>query len=562
VIVSETEPLPRAPNKGRSGCSTKIHRRRTLGTAWWAMAAICALTLLPLVPIASALFAPTADVWAHVGPLLPGLTLNTLVLVLGVALGTGFIGTGLAWLTSVCEFPGRRFFAWALMLPLAIPAYVFGFVVVGLFDFSGPVASTWREWFGDRAWFPPIRSVGGVVLTLSFSLYPYVYLLARNAFLTQSGRALEAARSLGETALGGFFRIALPMARPWIGAGVMLVVMETLADFGAVSVFNYDTFTTAIYKAWFGLFSLPAAAQLASFLMVFALLALTVEQQQRARQRYTLSARSGNGTRPIRLHGPLRWCAAGCAGLVLLLAFIMPLIQLVIWSVGVLATDWDERFSDYLLNTGLMAGSGALLITLGSLVLSWVKRRHTDWKTALMVRLATLGYSLPGTVLAVGIFIPFAWLDNRLIDGARVLFDAELAPILGGGLAALLLAYLIRFLAVGFGATDSALQRITPAMEEASRSMGVSGFAMIRRVHLPLLRGGLFSAFLLAFVDIMKEMPITLLMRPFGWDSLAVRIFEMTSEGEWQRAALPAVVLVLAGLVPILLLVGASEKRH
>jgi len=562
VIVSETEALPRAANNGRSGFSARIRRRRRLGAGWWATAAFCALTLLPLVPIASALFAPTADVWAHVGPLLPGLTLNTLWLVLGVALGTGFMGTGLAWLTALCEFPGRRFFSWALMLPLAIPAYVFAFVVVGLFDFSGPVASAWRGWLGDQAWFPTIRSVGGVILTFCFSLYPYVYLLARNAFLTQSGRALEAARSLGETAFGGFWRIALPMARPWIGAGVMLVVMETLADFGAVSVFNYDTFTTAIYKAWFGLFSLPAAAQLASFLMAFALLALTLEQQQRARQRYTLSSRSGNGTRSIRLRGARRWCAAGCAALVLLMAFVMPLIQLLTWSAGVFTTDWDERFNDYFLNTLVMAAGGGLLIVAVALILSLVRRRYPDWKTALMVRLATLGYSLPGTVLAVGIFIPFAWLDNRLIDGARALLDAQLAPVFGGGLAVLLLAYLIRFLAVGFGATDSALQRITPAMEEASRSMGVSGFAMLRRVHIPLLRGGLLSAFLLAFVDIMKEMPVTLLMRPFGWDSLAVRIFEMTSEGEWQRAALPAVVLVLAGLLPIFLLIRASEIQQ
>lgn len=562
MIVSETETLPQVDDRGRLSVSARVSDRRRLGLLWWAAASICAFALLPILQIAAALFAPAPEVWAHVGPLLPRLTLNTVGLVSGVVLGTGVVGTALAGLTALCEFPGRRFFSWALMLPLAIPAYVLGFVIVGLFDFSGPIASTWRGWFGEGAWFPPIRSTGGVILALTLSLYPYVYLLARNAFMTQSGRALEAARSLGETAWGAFFRVALPMARPWIGAGLMLVVMETLADFGAVSVFNYETFTTAIYKAWFGLFSLTAAAQLASFLVLFALLALTLEQRQRARQRYFLSARSGNGTRPIRLDGTHGWFACAFTGFVLTLAFVVPLLQLLIWSAEVFVSDWDERFTDYLFNTLIMAAAGALLIVAAALTLSLVKRRYGDWKAGLMVRLATLGYSLPGTVLAVGIFMPLAWLDNRLIDAANSLFDVELTPVFGGGLAALLLAYLIRFLAVGFGAADSALHRITPSMEEASRSLGVAGFEMLRRVHLPLLRGGLLGAFLLAFVDILKEMPITLLMRPFGWDSLAVRIFEMTSEGEWQRAALPAVVLVLAGLLPIFLLVRASEAER
>lgn len=560
MIVSETASSPQAENS--QPAVSGVSCASTVRFGWWAAASICALVLLPLLQIASTLFSPEPEVWEHVGPLLPELLSNTLGLVAGVAFGTGILGTGLAWLTALCEFPGRRFFAWALMLPLAIPAYVLGFVIVGLLDFSGPVQTAWRNGFGEDAWFPPIRSSGGVIVTLTLSLYPYVYLLARNAFLTQSGRALEAARSLGATAYGAFFRVALPMARPWIGAGLMLVAMETLADFGTVSVFNYETFTTAIYKAWFDLFSLPAAAQLASFLVLFALLALTLEQRQRARQRYTLSARSGNGMRAIRLTGARGWCAAGFAALVLTLAFIAPLLQLLNWSAGVFANDWDERFADYLFNTLIMAVAGALLIVAAALTLSLAKRRHGDWKTALMVQIATLGYSLPGTVLAVGIFIPLAWLDNRLIDAAKNLFDAELAPVFGGGLAALLLAYLIRFLAVGFGAADSAMQRITPAMEEASRSFGVSGLEMLRRVHFPLLRGGLLSAFLLAFVDIMKEMPITLLMRPFGWDSLAVRIFEMTSEGEWQRAALPAVVLVMAGLLPIVLLIRASEAKQ
>ncbi|MDD5037634.1 MAG: ABC transporter permease subunit, partial [Methylococcaceae bacterium] len=257
--------------------STRTNRRRTLSLADGVTILLCLLVLMPIVQVASALLSPAQAVWEHIGPQLPGLLSNSFCLVLGVAFGSGLLGTALAGLTALCEFPGRRFFSWALLLPLAIPAYVLGFVIVGLFDFAGPVQTAWRACFGEDAWFPPIRSGGGVILTFSLALYPYVYLLARNAFHTQSQRAVEAARSLGETALGAFFRIALPMARPWIGAGLVLVAMETLADFGTVSVFNYETFTTAIYKAWFGLFSLPAAAQLASFLVILALLLIGLE---------------------------------------------------------------------------------------------------------------------------------------------------------------------------------------------------------------------------------------------------------------------------------------------
>ena len=532
------------------------------GLSEGALALICVLTLLPLLHLLFYLFVPTPEVWAHVGPLLPGLIANTGWLLFGVLTGSCLLGTTLAWLTGGCEFPGRRFFAWALMLPLAIPAYVLGFVMVGLLDFSGPLQTGLRGWFGADFQLPAVRSLGGVILALTLALYPYVYLLARNAFLTQSGRVLEAGRCLGLSTFAVFWHVSLPMARPWIGAGLMLVAMETLADFGTVSVFNFETFTTAIYKAWFGLFSLPAAAQLSSFLVLFAFAALILEQRQRSRQRFYVATRSSSGIHRVRLQG-LGACAAvaGTAG-VLFLAFLLPLLQLLSWSLEVFASDWDARFVDYLFNSLIMAGLGSMLILVVAVTLSLIRRKRKTWLSLLLVRLATLGYSLPGTVLAVGVFLPVAWLDNQLIDAGKRWFDLEWAPLFGGGLLTLLLAYLIRFLAVGYGATDSALQRITPSMEDAAQSLGVAGFDMLRKVHFPLLSGGLFSAYLLAFVDIMKEMPITLLMRPFGWDNLAVRIFEMTAEGEWQKAALPSVVLVLAGLLPIYLLVRHTESKE
>jgi iron(III) transport system permease protein len=528
---------------------------------WWLALALCGLCLLPVLQVGSALFSPAPEVWAHVGPLLPGLLVNTLELVLGVVIGTGVLGVGLAWLTALHEFPGRTLLSWALMLPLAVPAYVLGFVLVALFDYSGPVPTVWRLWFGPDAWFPSVRSTGGVILALTLALYPYVYLLARNAFMTQSARTVEAARSLGLGRAGAFWRVTLPMARPWIGTGLLLVAMETLADFGVVSVFNYETFTTAIYKAWFGLFSLPAAAQLASFLILFALTALAAEQALRARQRYYLCARGGAGLPVRRLTGWRGALALVAAVSVLLPAFLLPMAELVVWSALVFLRDADARFLGYCLNTLSLAGAGAGSIVLAALLLSLVKRRWPDARTRIMVRLATLGYALPGTVLAVGVFLPLAWFDNVWIDLARAAWGFEPAPLFGGGLLALLIAYLIRFLAAGFGAVDSAMERVTPRMEDAARGLRVSGWRLLRRVYAPLLRGGLSTGFLLALVDIMKEMPITLLMRPFGWDTLAVRIFEMTSEGEWQRAALPSVVLVLAGLIPIVSLMRASERH-
>lgn len=554
----ETETLASVAQPRAVVLATLLPRLSGRSLRWLALG-LSGICLLPILQIASALFSPAPEVWAHVGPLLPELLLNTATLVIGVVFGTGALGTALAWLTALHEFPGRSVFVWALMLPLAMPAYVLGFVVVGLFDYSGPVQTTWRDWFGPNAWFPPIRSTGGVIAVLTLALYPYVYLLARNAFLTQSGRTVEAARSLGLTRFGAFWRVTLPMARPWIGTGLLLVTMETLADFGVVSVFNYETFTTAMYKAWFGLFSLPTAAQLASFLVLFALVALTGEQVLRARQRYYRCAR-GSGSLPVRkLRGWRRWLATALASLVFMLAFALPVAQLLLWSIQVLAQDGDARFVDYAFNTLSLSTAGATCIVLAALLLSVVKRRYPDRLTDTAVRLATLGYALPGTVLAVGVFIPLAKLDNTVADFARNTLRLESFPPLSSGLLALLVAYLIRFQAVGFGAVDSAMTRVTPRMEEAARSLRVFGWALLRRVYLPLLRGGLASAFLLALVDIMKEMPITLLMRPFSWDTLAVRIFEMTSEGEWQRAALPAVVLVAVGLVPIVLLIRASE---
>ena len=528
----------------------------------WALAAslIALLVVIPVSAVLVSLLSPEKDIWGHlVEHVLNELVVNTFWLVLGVGLGTVVLGVSLAWLTTACEFPGRGMFSWALLLPLAMPAYVTGFVAIGLLDFTGPLQTQLRAWFG-QIWFPPIRSRGGVIAVMTLALYPYVYLIARNAFVTQGKRALETAQSLGHSRISGFFRVSLPMARPWIVGGVMLAMMETLADFGTVSVFNYDTFTTGIYKAWFSLFSLPAASQLASILIMIVFAMLLIEQQTRSRMRYTQAGWRAAPHDRIELRGPAGWLAFAYSALVLMLAFIIPFAQLLQWAATVISRDFDERYLSFLGHSLFLSGIATALVIVVALILSYAGRRHTGLQTRIAAKIATLGYALPGPVLAVGIVIPIAWLDNQLIHAAKAVFAMDTGLVLQGTLLVMLLAYLVRFLAVGFHPIDSNMQRMTRSIDEASQICGVSGVNMLRRVHLPILRGGIFTAATLVFVDVMKEMPITLMTRPFGWDTLAVRIFEMTSEGEWERAALPAVALVLAGLMPMILLTRRAEQ--
>ncbi len=522
---------------------------------------VAVLVLIPVGTVLLSFLTPTGDVWQHlVETILPRLLINTFWLTLGVAVGSALLGVSLAWFTAVCEFPGRKIFSWGLLLPLAIPAYVMAFVTLGLFDFTGPVQTLLRSWLGPELfWFPNIRGRLGVIIVMTLAFYPYVYLLARNAFHTQGKRSLEAAQSLGLNRTQGFLKVAIPMARPWIASGVMLVLMETLADFGTVAVFNYDTFTTAIYKAWFSMFSLSAASQLASLLIVIVFVLIVMEQQFRSRMRYAETKQSSRIPR-ISLTGWRAWAVAGFASATLFFAFLLPITQLIIWTTYTFAEEFNQLYLGFVWHSLVLSGLAALLTCSVAVLVVYSARRHTDAVTRVAVRIATIGYALPGVVLAVGIFVPLAWLDNWLSEIAMQLFHIETGLLIQGTLAVMLIAYITRFLAVGHNPIDSAMQRITFSIDEASMGLGLNGWNMLKRVHLPILKGGIFTAVTLVFVDVMKEMPITLMTRPFGWDTLAVRIFEMTSEGEWEQAALPAVALVLAGLIPIVLLTRQAEK--
>ncbi|MEK7223891.1 MAG: iron ABC transporter permease [Pseudomonadota bacterium] len=529
----------------------------------WRLASgvIAGVVAAPILVIALAWLTPAGDIWRHlVHTVLGELLRHTAVLMFGVGLGVFVLGAGLAWLIAMCEFPGRRVFDWALMLPLAVPAYVLAFVAVALLDFSGPVQGMLRTVFGSSAWFPPIRSAGGVIGVMVLAFYPYVYMLARAAFLAQGRRMLETGRVYGLTPWAAFVRVALPMARPALAAGVALALMEALADFGAVAVFNYDTFTTAIYKAWQGLFSLPAAAQLASLLLLFVALALIGEQRWRGRARYHVALRQERVER-YRLAGSRAWLATAACSIVLLLAFVIPVGQLLRWVWSAARTDLDARYLRFFFNTVFLGAAAAVATAFCALLLAYTYRLKPDRWVAGAVRFATLGYALPGSVLAVGIMLSFVWLDRQLAQALQAGLGIAVGPLLTGTLVALLLAYGVRFMAVAYGPIDSSFERIKPSLWQAARSLGASNREILWRVSIPLLRSGLLSAGLLVFVEVMKEMPATLLLRPFGWDTLATRVFEMTSEGQWERAALPAVTLVLAGLIPVVMLVRRSTSR-
>ncbi|WP_296174814.1 ABC transporter permease [Psychrobacter sp. UBA2769] len=514
------------------------------------------ISLFMLVPILIVLLSwtqPVADIWTHMRQyVLPQVLKNTVILLLMVTLISGIIGTALAWVTSMYRFPGQRFFAWALMLPLAMPAYVLAFVTVGIVDFSGPLQTALRE-FGFTTAIPSVRNVWGAGLVLSLAFYPYVYLLARQAFLSQGRRAIEAGQMLGLSRSKVFFRLALPQALPWVIGGLLLASMETLADFGAVSVFNVDTFTTAIYKAWFGFFSLTTAAQLAALLIGVVFIVVLFEQYWQAKRGNTITQGS---SKRFEASKPAKWGMTLLCTLVFLVAFLIPFLQLLYWTAENFQQDFDARYIDFVTNSLVIASMTTIFIAFLAIIIAWVKRQYPDKSTKLMTTLANLGYVVPGTVLAVGIFIPIAWLDNQLIA-----FGITSTQFFSGSVIVMLLALSTRFMTVSFQPVDRQLQRLTVNQEAAAKLLSDSPYQRWRQVMLPVLSPGVLTGLLMGFVEVMKEMPITLMTRRQGWDTLAVRVFEMTSEGMWGRAALPSLLIVLVGLIPVWVLLRQSDKQ-
>ncbi len=533
------------------------HWLRRMGLLRSTAIVLALMVTAPLLVLALSWTTIDGEIWLHLAQTqLLRLLGNTAILLMGVTIGVLLLGVSLAWLTATCDFPGRKWFDVGLMLPLAVPAYVMAFVMVALFDYAGPVQVVLRSWLGPDVSFS-FRGTGAVVLVMSLVLYPYVYMLARGAFLAQGREPLEAARMLGCGPFAGFFKVALPMARPAIIAGLALALMETLADFGAVSVFNYDTFTTAIYKAWYGFFDLQTAAQLASLLLMLVLVGLYLERRGRGDARYFQTGRRQASSGRILLRGRRALLASVFCGLVFSIAFIVPVAQLAYWVIDGAWRDWDSRYLGLVGHTLSLASIAAVITVLAALLLGLYRRLHQTKMANTLVRLATVGYALPGSVLAVGIMLSFNWLDAGIADLQKAL-GLPVQPWFVGGVLALILAYTTRFLAAAFGPVETSLERIKPSITEAAAILGAKPAEITRRIYLPMLMPGMLTAILLVFVDVMKEMPATLLMRPFGWDTLAVRVYEMTSEGLWQQAALPGLSIVAVGLIPVIVLVRRS----
>ena len=547
---------------------TPARRRGRKGrlSGWSVLVASLALLIAaPVLVVVSSVAAPTGEVWRHLSTtVLPDYVRNSLYLMVGVGAGVLIVGVGAAWLVTMCRFPGRRFFEWALLLPMAVPAYLLAYAYTDFLQYSGPLQSALRDltgWGARDYFFPEVRSLGGAVVMLTLALYPYVYLLARAAFLEGSVSILEASRSLGRSAWRSFFGVSLPLARPAVAAGVALALMETLSDFGTVQYFGVVTFTTGIYRTWFGLGERVAAAQLASVLLLFILVLVVLErflgrkpEAQPAGSRY----RSLGGYALKRSRAALAFLA--CA-LPVGLGFALPagiFVTMTLRRMDAL----DARVLTYARNSLTLAAVTALLALLVALVLAYGKRVRPNALTRAGSRVASLGYAVPGSVIAVGVLMHLGWLDGRINAGARALFGVSTGLLLSGTIAGLVFAYLVRFLAVSFGAVEASLGKITQSMDDAARSLGHRSLRTLLKVHMPLLRGSLLTAALLVFVDVIKELPATLIVRPFNFDTLAVRVYRLASDERLAEAAPGALLIVLAGVLPVILLSRAIARSR
>ena len=520
---------------------------------------IALVLALPILVIAAYLALPTDEIWQHLADtVLSDYLRNTAILVLGVGVGVLLLGLPTAWLSSMCEFPGRTWFEWALLLPLAMPAYIIAYTYTGMLDFSGVVQSSLRAWFGWQAQdyrFPEIRSLGGAISMLSLVLFPYVYLLARAAFLTQSASALEASRTLGASLGQTVWRVSLPLARPAIITGLSLALMETLADFGTVQYFGVNTFTTGIFRTWFGLGNQAAAAQLAAILLVAVFMLVLLERWSRWQARYHPSGHKQVASPRYSLRGYRAGLAVLLCSVPLLLGFILPVGQLLFWVLTSAQSSLNAEFIELIFNSLSLASLAAVIALALALGLAYSKRVYNSRYLQLSVRIAAMGYAIPGTVIAVGVLIPFTWLDTQFNH-----WDNALGLMLSGSLFTVLFAYQVRFLAVSLQTVEAGLGTITPSLDQAGRSLGLSSLGVLRHIHLPLLRSSLLTAVLLVFVDVLKELPATLILRPFNFNTLAVRAYELASDERLADAGLSALMIVCVGLIPVLLLSRAISQ--
>ena len=526
---------------------------------------IALLISIPVVTVLSSVFLPSGDVWQHLkSTVLTEYVKNSLLLVVGVGIGTLIIGITTAWLCSVCEFPGRKIFSWLLLLPLAFPPYIIAYTYTGLLDFAGPVQSYLRELFdwgyGDY-WFPEIRSLPGAITMLSLVLYPYIYLLTRTAFSEQSASFREASHILGIGLSKTFLKAALPLARPAIIAGLTLVVMETLADYGTVKYFGIPTFTTGIFRTWFGLGDRVAATQLASLLLLCVFLIIVIERYSRQPEKYQNLANAQKKWR-YPLSGTKAAFAIFICLIPILLGFIIPALQLLSWAIKTAPDIINSSFLELTFNTVRLAVIVALLVVAAATFLAYGKRVSTHFTTPYFVNTSAMGYAVPGIIIAVGVLLPFAWFDNALDAWLVSNFGLSSGLLLTGTLAALVFAHVVRFMAIGLNSVDASLAKINRNVDDAAQLLGHKTFDRFFSVHLPLIRSGVLTAALLVFVEVIKELPATLVLRPFNFNTLAVRTYELASDERLADSACSALLIVAVGILPILILNRSISKSQ
>lgn len=533
--------------------SRRPSRRRRL-TGWSVVSTGLALLVVgPLLALPASFVGGGRAFDTIARTLLPRALRNSVLLGVGVGAGTLLVGGGLAVLVSFYDFPGRRWLEWALVLPMAMPAYVLVFVALGQYGLASPLHS---NLLGDGFRVPGLRTPGGAIVVLTAVLYPYVYVLGRSAFLGQSRQALDAARSLGRTHGQAIRHVAVPLARPALAAGASLAVMEALADFGVVDLLGVQALTSAIYRVWYGTFDQDAALQLATVLLGLALTMVTVERALRGRARYHQALGRGDAVTPRALTGWRRWVAPAPPVVLLALVFVLPVSQLVAWTVETVRDGTvDPDLLESARNTVVLGVVAAIVAVTTATVIAYGQRVHRSRLGTVTSRMATVGYGVPGTVVAVAVFVPLVWFDRRIADVADSWFGLDVGLVFTGTILGLVAAYVVRFHGLAFFSVEARMQRISPDLDDAARVLGADRARILAEVHLPLLGPGVLSAALLVLVEVMKELPATALLRPLGGDTLAITVWEATKDSRFDAAAFPALLIVAVGLIPVMLLV-------
>jgi iron(III) transport system permease protein len=525
---------------------------------------ISAFILLPIVSVIFLAVFPTDNIWPHLmATTLPRYISTTILLMISVGTLAGIIGTLTAWLVVRYSFTGSIWLQWALLMPLAIPGYVGAYALVDLLEYAGPIQSILRETFGWSSsqdyWFPEIRSFGAAVFVLSLSLYPYVYLLTRVAFRDQASSVEEVARSLGAPPFERFFKISLPLARPAVAAGVAIVMMETVNDFGTVDYFAVQTLTTGIFSVWLQSSNVGGAAQLACVVLTIVILLVSLEKLSRRRMQFFNMSSKQKKVKKIRVHGAINILAFLCCFMPVLLGFALPLVVLAEHSMSSPHLFLDKALIDATWNTVFTGTIAAAFTVFLSIFMVFGMKSMKGKLPKITMPITTIGYAVPGAVLGVGILIPLAALDNAMADAIYFITDIDLGLIFTGTSFAIILAYIVRFFAIGQSATEAALGRISPNLEHAARSLGKNRASILNKIYLPIIKGSLGSAMLLVFVDCVKELPATLLLRPFNFDTLSTRVHEQASLEDLANAAPAAIYISLVGLCAVVLLARTNR---